>query len=35
MLTQADILDRIGELTDKDLERINKYKRALKTLTEC
>ena len=26
---------RIGELTDKDLERINKYKRALKTLTEC
>ena len=26
---------RIGELTDKDIERINKYKRALKTLTEC
>ena len=26
---------RIGELTDKDLERINKYKRALKTLKEC
>ena len=26
---------RIGELTDKDVERINKYKRALKTLTEC
>jgi hypothetical protein len=26
---------RIGELTAKDLERINKYKRALKTLTEC
>ena len=26
---------RIGELTDKDLERINKYKRALQTLTEC
>lgn len=24
---------RIGELTDKDLERINKYKRALKVLT--
>jgi len=26
---------RIGELTDKDIERINKYKRALKTLTMC
>ena len=26
---------RIGELTDKDIERINKYKRALKTLTVC
>ena len=26
---------RIGELTEKDIERINKYKRALKTLTEC
>ena len=26
---------RIGKLTDKDIERINKYKRALKTLTEC
>ena len=26
---------RIGELTDRDIERINKYKRALKTLTEC
>jgi len=26
---------RIGELTDKDIQRINKYKRALKTLTEC
>ena len=26
---------RIGELTDKDIERINKYKRALKTLTLC
>ena len=26
---------RIGELSDKDIERINKYKRALKTLTEC
>ena len=26
---------RIGALTDKDLERINKYKRALKTLKEC
>ena len=26
---------RIGVLTDKDIERINKYKRALKTLTEC
>ena len=25
---------RIGELADKDIERINKYKRALKTLTE-
>lgn len=25
---------RIGELTDKDIERINKYKRALRTLTE-
>ena len=24
---------RIGELTDKDIKRINKYKRALKTLT--
>ena len=24
---------RIGELTDKDIERINKYKRALKVLT--
>ena len=24
---------RIGELTDKDLERIDKYKRALKVLT--
>ena len=26
---------RIGELSKKDVERINKYKRALKTLTEC
>ena len=26
---------RIGELNEKDIERINKYKRALKTLTEC
>jgi len=26
---------RIGELTDKDIERINKYKRALKTLNVC
>jgi len=26
---------RIGELTENDIERINKYKRALKTLTEC
>ena len=26
---------RIGELTEKDIERINKYKRALKTLTKC
>ena len=26
---------RIGELYPKDIERINKYKRALKTLTEC
>ena len=26
---------RIGELADKDIERINKYKRALKTLTMC
>ena len=26
---------RIGELTEKDIERINKYKRALKTLTMC
>ena len=26
---------RIGELTEKDIERFNKYKRALKTLTEC
>jgi len=26
---------RIGELTEKDIERINKYKRALMTLTEC
>ena len=26
---------RIGELTDRDIKRINKYKRALKTLTEC
>ena len=26
---------RIGELTDKDIGRINKYKRALKALTEC
>ena len=26
---------RIGELTEKDIERINKYKRALKTLTVC
>ena len=26
---------RIGKLTEKDIERINKYKRALKTLTEC
>ena len=25
---------RIGELSEKDVERINKYKRALKTLTE-
>ena len=34
----ADLRDnldvtRVGELTDKDIERINKYKRALKTLT--
>lgn len=26
---------RIGELNEKDIERINKYKRALRTLTEC
>ena len=26
---------RIGELTDQDFERINKYKRALKILTQC
>ena len=26
---------RICELTEKDIERINKYKRALKTITEC
>ena len=26
---------RIGELNDRDIERINKYKRALKILTEC
>ena len=26
---------RIGELNEKDIERINKYKRVLKTLTEC
>ena len=26
---------RICELTEKDIERINKYKRALNTLTEC
>ena len=26
---------RIGELADKDIGRINKYKRALKALTEC
>ena len=34
----ADLRDnldvtRVGELTEKDIERINKYKRALKTLT--
>ena len=34
----ADIRDnldvtRIGELKDKDLKRLNKYKRSLKTLT--
>ena len=34
----ADLRDnldvtRVGELTDKDIERVNKYKRALKTLT--
>ena len=35
----ADLIEnldvtRIGELTNKDIERINKYKRALKALTE-
>ena len=29
----TDVFAEKGELTDKDIDRINKYKRALKTLT--